>query len=100
VAVEVAILIGAGVRFAHGEMGDDSRKGMIQQSVAELEEQTMLPQQVDEITTFEDVTTESWAIHYYYTIVGADTTGLAEDALADSIPPTLCSTEETKGLLD
>lgn len=100
VAVVVAILVAVGVRFAFSQFGGSSTEDTVSQAVEELKSQTTLPQQVDEITTLDDVTAEGDTIHYQYTISGGDTSALTESALSDSILPSLCSTAETKSLLD
>lgn len=99
-AVVVAVVVALGVRFAFAQFGGDSKQESIQKTVDQLKEQNELPQQVDEVTTLDDVTAEESAIHYHYTIAGADTSGLTEDALRESVLPQLCSTAETKDLLD
>lgn len=72
----------------------------IARTVDQLKSQYSLPQQVDEVTTLDDITAEGSNIHYHYTIAGADTTGLTEQALSDSILPQLCAQKETRSVLD
>ena len=100
IAIVVAIVVFAGVRIGLAALNDDTSPAAIAKTVEQLKEQTDLPLQVDEVTTLDDIKAEDDAVHYYYTIAGADTTGLTEDALEAAVLPGLCAQKETKALLD
>ncbi|GAA0962604.1 hypothetical protein [Frigoribacterium faeni] len=100
VAIVVAILVAVGVRFAFDAFGGDSKEDQIAETVTEVKEQYELPQQIDQVTVLDDITAESDAIHYHYTLDGEGVETVTEEALEASVLPQLCSTEETRAILD
>jgi len=100
--VLVAILAAVGVRLLFQAFAGDSKQEAIAKTVEQVKEENTLPMQVDAITSWDDVTAESEAIHYHYTVTGteAETAGITEDAIEQTVLPTLCSTEETRDILD
>jgi mannitol-specific phosphotransferase system IIBC component len=100
VAVVVAILVAVGVRVAFAAFAGDSKEETIAKTVEQVKEENSLPMQIDEVTSWDDVTGESDAIHYHYTVAGEGVEGLSEDAIAESVLPQLCSTDETREILD
>ncbi|MGU3411609.1 hypothetical protein ACLBWP_16015 [Microbacterium sp. M1A1_1b] len=95
VAIVVAVLVRQGFNAAFGE----SKQDIVNEGVKQIKEQTDLPKQVDSVTTWTGVSAEDGTIHYRYT-VQADPSQLDESALHDSVLRQLCSTTETKKLLD
>ena len=98
--VVVAAAAWVGTRFLLQSFTAANSPQAIAKTVDTLKEQYNLPQQIDEVTTLDDITAEGTNIHYHYTIAGADTTGLTEQALSDSILPQLCAQKETRDVLD
>lgn len=95
VAIVVAVLVRQGFSAAFGE----SKQDLVNEGVKQIRQQTDLPKQVDSVTTWTGVSAEDGTIHYRYT-VQADPSQLDETALHDSVLRQLCSTTETKKLLD
>lgn len=100
IAVVVAAAVGIGTTLVLRTVNAANSPAAISRTVDQLKAQYDLPQQIDEVTTLDDITAEGSDIHYHYTIAGADTTGLTEQALADSILPQLCAQKATRDVLD
>ncbi len=76
------------------------RAELIANTVKEVKSSTVLPTKVDEVTTWNNITAQTNAIRYHYTINDVDTTNLSNDYLKNYIEPTLCSNKNTRQLLD
>jgi mannitol-specific phosphotransferase system IIBC component len=100
VAIVVAVIVSFGVRMAFQAFGGDSKEDAIAENVEQAREQYDLPQQIDEVTVLEDITAESDAIHYHYTLAGDGVENVTEELLAASVLPQLCSTAATRDILD
>lgn len=101
VAVIVAGGVGVGVYSLLHAAGDASaKKAFIQQGADQARGAFTLPYQVDEVTVLDDIAAESDAIHYHYTLTGVDPAAIDEDVLSGIVLPTLCSTEETRNVLE
>jgi mannitol-specific phosphotransferase system IIBC component len=100
VAIVVAVIVSFGVRMAFQAFGGDSKEDAIAENVEQAKEQYDLPQQIDEVTVLEDITAESDAIHYRYTLSGEGVESVTEELLAASVLPQLCSTAATRDILD
>ena len=100
-SVVVAILVALGVRWGLTAIGDSAKQNLINKSVSQMKQTTVLPKQVDQVTTWTDVKAEDGAIHYQYTVSSdVDPSSITEQAIRDSIRPTLCSTTATRRILD
>ena len=78
-----------------------SKQQTIDKSVSQIKEQSDLPKQVDQVTTWTDVKAEADAIHYEYTVASSvDPSTVTEDAIRNAVIPTLCSTASTRHILD
>lgn len=100
IGLVVAAVVSFGVRFAFEAFSGPSKQQLIEQGVEEARKQFDPPQQIDEVTTITDVKAESGAIHYYYTLTDVDPAAVTADVLEDIVLPGLCSTPETKKVLD
>lgn len=100
VAAVVAVVVGFGVTALFRSLTASSNQAAIEKSVEEAKEQVALPYQVDEVTVLEDIVAEQGAIHYHYTLVGVDPEAVTAEVLESIVLPGLCSTAETKDLLD
>ena len=104
IAVTVVIFAIAffGVRFIIGAFTTPAANSpeAIAETVELLKSQLDLPQTIDQVTTLDDITAEKTAVHYHYTIAGADTTALTDEALASVILPGICSQKATREVLD
>ena len=100
VAAVVAIAVGFGVSALLRGLTTSSNQALIEKNVEVAKEQFELPYQVDEVTVLDDIVAEEGAIHYYYTLTGLDPAAVSEEVLESIVLPGLCSTEETKELLD
>lgn len=91
-----------GVRFVLNAIATPAANSpeSIAKTVDQLKTQFDLPQVIDEVTTLDDITAEDKAVHYHYTIAGADTSALTEDALSGIILPGLCADKATRDVLD
>jgi len=70
------------------------------QAVAGFKADTVLPYEVDEVTTLNDVTSTGNLVEYYYMIHGADTSNLSNEILKNTTRPNVCSNDSAKALLD
>jgi len=77
-----------------------SRADLINQAVSEVKSQMTIPSKIDEITTLTNVTAESGAIRYHYTLTGADTSNLSNSYLKNYLGQSICSNSDTKNLLN
>jgi hypothetical protein len=78
-----------------------SKQATIDKSVSQIKEQSDLPKQVDQVTTWTDVKAEPDAIHYEYTVASSvDPSSVTEAAIRNAVLPTLCSTASTRRILD
>ncbi|ARC57058.1 hypothetical protein AS850_08220 [Frondihabitans sp. 762G35] len=100
--VLVAALAGGLIRWGlTSAFGGDSKQEAIAKSVSEIKKQSDLPKQLDQVTTWTDVAAETGAIHYTYRVSSdVDPSSLTEAALRKTVLPTLCSTAETRRILD
>jgi hypothetical protein len=73
---------------------------LISQNVATAKASITLPYKIDAYTTWTDVTAETGAVRYHYTISGTDTSSVTNTTLKASLVPTLCNTPSTKAILD
>ena len=99
-AAVVAIVVGIGVTVLLRALSGPSNQALIEKNVEVAKEQFDLPYQVDEVTVLEDIVAEEGAIHYSYTLTGVDPAAVTEEVLESIVLPGLCSTKETKELLD
>lgn len=100
VAIVVAVIVSFGVRMAFQAFSGDSKEDVIAESVEEAKGQYDLPQQIDQVTVLDDITAESDAIHYHYTLAGEGVENVTEALLSESVLPQLCGTEATRDILD
>ena len=100
VAAVVAIAVGFGVSALLRGLTTSSNQALIEKNVEVAKDQFELPYQVDEVTVLDDIVAEEGAIHYFYTLTGLDPAAVSEEVLESIVLPGLCSTEETKELLD
>ena len=77
-----------------------SRADLINQAVSEVKSQMTIPSKIDEITTLTNVTAETGAIRYHYTLTGADTSNLSNSYLKNYLGQSICSNSDTKNLLN
>lgn len=77
-----------------------SKAELITKTVKEAKSSMALPSRIDEATLLTDITAQSNAIRYHYTLSGIDTDSLSNSYLKDFLAPDLCATPETKSLLD
>lgn len=99
--VVVFLAVGFGVRQGLHAAFDDSTEETVSKAVAQIREDTKLPQQVDSVTTWTGVEAEGTAIHYDYTVSSSvDPASLSESALRDSLGDTVCTNSDTKKLFD
>ncbi|OIH99690.1 MULTISPECIES: hypothetical protein [unclassified Curtobacterium] len=97
--VVVFLAVGFGVRQGLHAAFDDSTEETVSKAVAQIREDTKLPQQVDSVTTWTGVEAEGTAIHYDYTVSSSvDPASLSESALRDSLGDTVCTNSDTKKL--
>lgn len=73
---------------------------VITEIVKQVKSNQILPQKIDEITTWTDVTAESSAIRYHYILSNVDTSELSSDYFKTYLSPSLCQNEETRKILD
>lgn len=99
-AAIIALVVSLVVSALLNNMGGPNKQALIEKNVEVAKQQFDLPYQVDEVTVLEDITAEQDAIRYDYTLVGVDPSLLSEQALSDVVLPGLCSTSETRELLD
>ena len=100
VAAVVAVAVGFGVTALLRGLTTSSNQALIEKNVEVAKEQFELPYQVDDVTVLEDIVAEQGAIHYSYTLTGVDPAAVTEEVLESIVLPGLCSTAETKELLD
>lgn len=77
-----------------------SPSDLASQAVKEAKAATVLPYQIDSITSLTDITSKSSTIQYHYQIKGANTSNLSDNGLRDAIKPNVCTNSDTKKLLD
>lgn len=68
--------------------------------VYETKSTTDLPQRLDDNTIWIDVTAESGAIRYHYTMYDLDVSGLADNDFKEILTPKICGNNNTKSVLD
>ena len=100
VGIVVFLVAGFLVRSALNGIFGDSKEESIAKTVEQLKEENPLPARIDEVTTLDDVTAEPKAVHYHYTVEGADPSALSEKAISDTVLPSLCAQDETRKILD
>ncbi|MBB5633033.1 hypothetical protein BKA04_001256 [Cryobacterium mesophilum] len=101
ISAAVALATAFGVYLALGAfLPNNSTDDLIAKTVQEMKDTNQFPAQIDEITRLDDVTAEPSAVHYHYTITDTDPADVSEQALKDSVLLQLCSTEETRRILD
>jgi len=99
--VVVGVVVGYLVySLVSGAFAGTSKQALIAANVEVAKTQFDLPYQVDEVTVLDDITAESDAIHYEYTLTGIDPAAVSDEVLESIVLPGLCSTKETKELLD
>ena len=98
--IVVGAVVSFGVRALLSNLNSPNSPEAVAAAVEQIKEQYDLPQQIDQVTVMDDITAEGSAIHYFYTVKGADPSLLSEQALSDAILPQLCAQPETKELLD
>lgn len=76
------------------------RAELVADTVREIKSTTALPTQLDEVTTWNDITAQPNAIRYHYTLHDVDTSSLSNTYLKNFIGPSLCSNKDTRYLLD
>lgn len=100
IGLVVAIVVAVLVRVVLTSVGP-SKQEVIDKAVAQIKEQTPLPKQVDSVTSWTDVTAEPGAIRYVYTIDSSVApSAVSATKLRDAIGPSLCTTPETRKILD
>jgi len=77
-----------------------SNEQVVQDAVSQAKAQLNPPQQIDQVTTLDDITAEKDAIRYHYTVAGADTSKLTKQSLEDTVRPKLCAEKNMKTVLD
>lgn len=97
-----ALALGAyfGVRVLLESLGGPSKQALIEKGVEEALDAFDPPRQIDQVTVLTDVTAEQNAIHYHYTLVDVDPSAVTEEVLEGVVLPGLCSTKETRQVLD
>jgi len=98
--VVVAALVAFGVRAGLSALSGPSKQEIIEKGVEQALEMFDLPQQIDQVTIFTAITAESDAIRYDYTLVDVDPAAVTEEVLTGIVLPGLCSTKETREILD
>ena len=83
------------------EQENPEKTELIKTTVQETKAALNLPLQFDEVTVLNDITPEPNAVRYHYTLVGEiDADVFSDDLIKDSIGNTLCSSPDTKDILD
>jgi len=72
----------------------------IQMAVDSIKSEQILPKEVDEVTTWTDITGTSEALQYHYTVHDIDAEAIDIALLKENMIPALCTTAETKRFLD
>lgn len=97
VALVVAFFVRQAITAAFGGSTEDK----VSKAVEQIRDESDLPKQVDSVTTWTGIEAEGTAIHYDYTVSSnVDPASITTAAVRDAVGPTLCSTKETKRLLD
>jgi hypothetical protein len=101
ISIVVAVVVAFLVRQAITAWSGGSTEDKVSKAVAQIREQSDLPKQVDSVTTWTGIEAEGSAIHYDYTVSKTvDPSSVTTAAVRNAVGPTLCSTKETKELLD
>lgn len=99
--VVVALVVAFLVRQAFTAAFGGSTEDKVSKAVEQIRDESDLPKQVDSVTTWTGIEAEGTAIHYDYTVSSnVDPASITTTAVRDAVGPTLCSTKETKELLD
>lgn len=77
-----------------------SKAQLIQQIVEEAKKSIILPKQVDENTILDDITAESTAISYHYTISAIDSSQFLNESLKKYLVTSTCEDKDTMALLN
>ena len=100
-SVVVALVVAFFVRQAITAAFGGSTEDKVSKAVEQIRDESDLPKQVDSVTTWTGIEAEGTAIHYDYTVSSnVDPASITTAAVRDAVGPTLCSTKETKRLLD
>ena len=71
----------------------------INKLVADLKENFNLPQQIDEVTTLTNITSNGRAIRYQYVLSNVDTTTLSNQSIKSYVLPNVCKNNDIVYLL-
>lgn len=101
IGIGVVVIAGSWVFVSWGlkALTAPPKQELVQSTVASVGAD--LPESVDAVTTWDAVTAEEGTIHYWYTLsTQVDRSTMTEEAVSGTVLPSLCSTDETRTLLD
>lgn len=97
----------AGVRYLTQEtvssvMSDDpaSKQEIIDATVQSVRSSTPFPYELDELTTWTDMTGTSNSLRYHYTLHDVDTSQLSSSLLKSTVVSSVCENQDTRAILD
>lgn len=97
----LVVVVGVVVSFAvRAALSGPSKQQVIEKGVEEALAVYSPPQDVDEVTTITAIEAEQDAIHYSYSLHGVDPSLVDAETLESIVLPGLCSTKETRNILD
>lgn len=77
-----------------------SKAEFINEVAKEAKKSISFPKQIDEITTFADITAQPDAIRYHYILTDADTSKLSNELLKNNLVSSACQNSDVKDLLN
>lgn len=78
----------------------DLKSQLIEQVIQEVKTQYTLPAQIDQATTWVDITAEPNALRYHYTISGINTSGISNNYLKTNLISEICENKDTRNILN
>lgn len=103
IIIILAMLTVIGNVYISGNTDDESNsstKDLIRQTVAEVKNETTLPQQIDDVTKLVDITAEDNAIRYHYILSGIDTANISNSVIKESVLSGACNNKNVLNTLN
>lgn len=100
ISVLVIAVVVVGVRLGSQLLFHPSKEKQVEKSVEKTKEEIDFPMEVDEVTTWEDITAKGDTAELQYSVHDVDASGITAEQLKQNIAPNMCKDKDIKALLD